>query len=548
MKDVIIIGSGAGGGPLALALAQAGLEVLVLERGPRFSREEYLKHDEIDINGRHIFTPDVAEEPHTVVTPKTKQPLATSLGWIASCVGGGTVHMGSYLYRFAEGDFRMKSLYGEYEEIADWPYDYHELEPYYSRAEWEIGVSGQAGLNPFESHRSRPYPMPPLDGHPLTESFEKICREAGMHPFPTPRGINSRPYQGRTACMKCDLCGGHGCPIGARGSSQEALLPRAEQTGNCEVRAQSFVREILLGSGSRVKGCVYLDSSGREIEERARVICICCSAVESARLLLLSRSSRFPEGLANGSGLVGRYLQFHGHTMGYAKFPRDRFPELVPGERYSELGVSVMDHYYLPKGVSDIAKGGLLRFGSGVGNPLASAYFMTDHLNPTPWGKALKQTLRAVARDELMLYFEVFHDFLPNANTYVELDPIVRDKWSLPVARIHLNIPKHHRTAGRWLGERGLEVYERMGAGELGLQEIGSTSAYLVHGTCRAGHDPETSVLTPYCQAHEIENLFVVDGSFMPTSGGAPPTLTIFANSFRTADHIAARFSNGDFL
>ncbi len=509
MHDVVIVGSGAGGSALALTLVNAGLQVLVLEKGPRYSRRDYERTEE-GLSPEDFF-PSIKTDPHTVVTQKTTSPILTQLGWGAVCVGGGTVHMGGYFYRFHPDDLRMRERFGDYEELADWPYSYQELEPYLSRAEWEIGVSGQAEENPFEGPRSRPYPLPPLAAHPIAAELRAACSDRGLHPSITPRAVNSRPYQGRPSCEFCEVCAGLGCPVGARGSSQEALLSRAEVSGRCEVRPLVSVTEITLGSGGRASGCVYVDAEGEEVEVRAKVVCVCCSAVESARLLLLSKSPRFPDGLANGSGLVGRNLQFHAVSMGQGTLAGTR-PAGIPF-----LGVSVMDHYFLPDGVSDLAKGGVLRFG------LASQ------------------------ADPLTLFCEVFHDFIPNARTFVELDPEVRDSRGIPVARIHLDRPPHHLRAGRWLLERVFEIFDDLGAENLAASDVGGTSSYLLHGTCRSGLDPATSVLNSYCQAHEVPNLFVVDGSFMPTSGGAAPTLTILANSFRSADHIADRWKAGDF-
>lgn len=544
LRDAVILGSGAGGGPLALALSEAGLDVLVLEKGPRHRREDY-PGDEIGQARKRPFVPKLSEDPHTVVTPKTTKPILTELGWIALCVGGGTVHMGSYLYRFHPEDFRLRSRFGPYEEIADWPFGYDELEPYYARAEREVGVAGLGGLTPFEGPRSAPYPLPPLDSHPLARHIEDACRRRGLHPFPTPRAINSLPYQGRPACSYCDSCGGYGCRTGAKGSTQEALIPRAEQTGRCEVRTGCMAKEILVGRDGRATGCVYVDADGAEHEVRARAVFVCCSAIESARLLLLSRSPRFPDGLANGSGLVGRHLQFHGVTMGQASFRIDRNPALPLRPWHPFLGVSVMDHYFLPEGVSDFPKGGIFRFDMSPAHPLAAAGRLATS-GPPLWGMDLKRRLREEVQDRRAIFFEVFHDFLPNDRTFVDLDSEVRDKWGLPVARIHLDVPPHHRVAGRWVFDRACEVLDDLGAEDFSTISLGGTSSYLVHGTCRAGLDPRTSVLDPWCQAHEVPNLYVVDGSFMPTSGGASPTLTILANSFRVADHVVARWRAGD--
>ncbi len=551
MRDAVIVGSGAGGGALALALSQAGWNVLVLEKGRHYELTDFA-HDEVLMADRQgFFVPRVDEDPHMLVTsdePEAK-PRRSSVGWIASCVGGGTAHMGGYLYRFHEDDFRLRSKLGNFEECVDWPYPYQELEPYYSRAEWEIGVSGRAGSNPFEGPRSRPYPMAPVDSHPLAPELERACDHLGLNSFPTPRSVNSRPYQGRPACSYCESCAGYGCPTGARGSSQASLLSRALATGHCEIRSQTMVRKIRIDRHGKASGCVYFDAKGAEREVRARIVCVCCSAVESARLLLMSQSSLFPDGLANGNGLVGRHLQFHSISSARGRFRYDRHPDKPLHDDHPFLARSVMDHYFLPTGISDFPKGGVLRFGMSSRSPIGVAKELAaSNGGPAIWGERLKRRLREHYRESREVYFEVFHDYVPNAGTYVRLDPEIEDKWGLPVARIHLDPCEHHRLAGQWLVDRGLEVLDAMGADESTTGEVGYTTSSLVHGTCRAGHDPADSVLDGFCQAHEVPNLFVVDGSFMPTSGGAAPTLTILANSFRTADHMIERARAGDFV
>jgi choline dehydrogenase-like flavoprotein len=506
MHDAVIVGSGAGGGALAWRLASAGWRVLVLEKGPRHSRDDY-GHGEGGLKpGDFVPPPDL--DPHTVVTPRTTVPLRTTLGWIATCVGGGTVHMGGYFYRFHPDDFRMRSRFGGYLDIADWPYGYAEIEPYYALAERMMGVAGVAGADPFAGPRSGPFPLPPLDAHRFAGALDEACRRRGWHPFPTPRAINSRPYDGRPVCAYCRLCASYGCPVGARGTSQETFIAHAERSGRCEVRPLSMVREIVT-DGGRAIGCVYLDAEGLEQFAPARVVCVAASAIESARLLLLS-------GVGNEEGQVGRNLQFHAVTMGQALFDlellRDDFPF---------LGRSLADFYFLPDGVSDLPKGGMIRF--GIAPPGDGAQYLSPNA------------------EQRVLYFEAFHDFLPNAQTFVTLDDAVTDRWGLPAARIHLDLPPHHRRAGRFLADRAFEVYEDLGAIEGVTTDVGGTSAYLVHGTCRAGRDPRASVLDPFCRVHGLRNLYVADGSFMPTSGGASTTLTIVANALRTADHILER-------
>jgi choline dehydrogenase-like flavoprotein len=539
--DVLVIGSGAGGSPIALELSRAGFDVVVLEKGPRYSRDDFRIDDLQAVLGTRQFVPDVTKEPHVLCHEDGRREL-TTLGWIACCVGGGTAHMGGLLYRFHPDDFRLRRRYGSFEAIDDWPYEYATLEPYYAKAEAEIGVSGRAGVNPTEGHRSTPYPMKPLDAHWLAPALVDACARVGLHAFPTPHAINSIPFDGRPACTFCDRCAGFGCPTGARGSTLETLLPRAERTGRCRVLARAMVHTIMVNDRGQATGCVYFDADGVERSIYATVICVSCSAVESARLLLLSRSRQFPDGLANRNGLVGRHLQFQASSAARAR------ANWTAPRAYDArfLDHSVADHYFLPEGTVPWAKGGTIQFDAGRPRPIVDALRKAvPSTDRVVWGEPLKRALRDYYRDGCELSAEIFHDFIPNSRTFVDCDDRTTDKWGLPVARLHVSQCNHHRLAGAWLANRALEAFDALGAVDGAPGRIGGINHAMAHGTCRAGTNPATSVLNQFCQTHDVPNLFVVDGSFMPTSGGVPSTLTILANSFRTADYIRQQARHG---
>jgi choline dehydrogenase-like flavoprotein len=214
--------------------------------------------------------------------------------------------------------------------------------------------------------------------------------------------------------------------------------------------------------------------------------------------------------------------------------------------RVNHLGRSVMDYYFIPHGLPSLPKGGLLQFGLTRPNPISVAQRIADDgPGKLIWGESLKHQLRDYFLSSREIEFEVFHDFIPSDGTFVDLDPDVRDRWGLPVARIHVESVDHHATAGRWLLERGIEILGELGTEDIKVFGEALIGRHLIHGTCRAGMNQESSVVNQFCQLHEVPNLLVVDGSFMPTSGGVPTTLTIVANSFRTADHILDEMRKG---
>lgn len=535
--DAVVIGSGAGGAPVAARLSAAGWHVLLLERGPEHAREAY-RPDELAILREGFFT--AGSDPHVVTTARTPNGIFSDLGWTALCVGGGTVHMGGFLYRFHPSDFSMASDHPGHAGLADWPYGYAALEPYYVEAEREMGVSGDGDATYVA--RSAPHPMPALRSHRLSKRLAETCRVRGMHPFATPRSINSIPYQNRPACRYCDACSGYGCPYGAKGSAQETFVRRAVASGRCTLRSGVVATELLMAGPDRIGSVVYAEcASGRRVRVEAGLVCVSCSAVESARLLLASQGGHHPYGLGNDHGLVGRNLQFHGTSFGNARLDRgDHDKDWNPF-----LNISIADHYRMQVEGSAIRKGGMLRFDMAPRLPMQRAMELLSLSEKPLLGRALKDALRAELHDSIRVEFEAFHDYLPREDTWIGLDPSRVDRFGMPLARIHLGQCAHQKQAGRQLSDIALGLLREMGADTPLLPAVGGTSKYLVHGTCRAGHDPEHSVLDPWCRVHGVDNLFVVDGSFMPTSGGASPTLTIVANALRVADHMLGNVRTG---
>ena len=308
--DFVVVGSGAAGGVVARELARGGLTVVVLEQGPRFSLRNF-RHDELQDWYLGGITNDVVKNPQTFRDDETKkaelQTFKPAL-WYGRAVGGASLHYTANFWRFHAIDFNERSVLGPIAGtgFADWPISYADLEPYYTKVEWEIGVSGLAGASPFDPPRTRPYPMPPLPVKSSGVLFERGARKLGLHPIPAPMAINSQTYNGRSGCVHCGFCHGFACEVGAKASTLTTVIPEAEKTGRCEVRPDSYASRIDTNTDGRATGVAYFDRDRRERFQRARAVVVCANGAETPRLLLMSASSRFPHGLANSSGLVGK--------------------------------------------------------------------------------------------------------------------------------------------------------------------------------------------------------------------------------------------------
>ena len=295
--DFVIIGAGAAGGVLARELSRNGFSVVVLEQGPWLTTKDFLPHDEY-LNWSHsAITNDFRKQPTTFrKTPKDKAVKQPALVY-GRLVGGGPVHFTANYWRFHEIDFIEASKKGTIAGtgFTDWPVTYADLEPYYTKAEWDLGVSGQAGASPFDPPRSKPYPLPPMPIKSSGVLFEQAARKLGYHPFPAPVAIISQSYQGRLPCMHCGFCMGFGCEMGAKSSPLPTMIPQAIATGRCEIRPNSYVRKIELDTNGRATGAIYFDQSGKENLQRAHAVIVAANGSETPRLLLLSKSNRLPQ-------------------------------------------------------------------------------------------------------------------------------------------------------------------------------------------------------------------------------------------------------------
>jgi len=530
--DVCIIGAGASGAAAAKVLTERGLRVVALERGPWRTKETFGGDELANVN-RYNLWPDPLLNPRTVRTSAHEEPRVELFCPVPQMVGGGTVHWQGWLPRFTENDFRPRTVIGDLPgaTLADWPISYADLEPYYDKVEWAFGVSGAAGANRFESPRGRGYPCPPMPMSRYAQKFHQGCTALGYNSFPTPQAALSQPYNGRPPTVVSAFAQQHGDPTGTRSSALNVFVPDAVATGRYDLRPDSYVREITVDERGRAKSAVYADGDGELTEQEADVFILACGAVESARLLLLSRSARFPNGLANGSDLVGRNVTWHEYSAAVGLFD-DPVYAWAGGGYVSASSFQFYEH----DDSRGFASGGHVAC-AGVGIPLPINWGLPDR---PLWGAEAKRIDREYFNHSMAVAM-VVHD-MPRHDNRVDLDEKVTDAWGLPVARITLTPHPNDLAMGRWLIDRNAEILEAAGAHKVYRVYIDRITGNCSHqhGTTRMGNDPDTSVLDRNCRAHEVDNLFVVDGGPFPTATGANPTLTIMANAWRVADHIAA--------
>ncbi|MEK6774903.1 MAG: GMC family oxidoreductase [Bdellovibrionota bacterium] len=547
--DVCIVGSGAGGGPVAYSLAQAGYSVIVLEKGPYLSEKDFFK-DEIGEAIRSKFRPFSLVEPRVIRRlPEDEDGKISSIEsldnnlWNATMVGGSTNIMSGFFFRMKPKDFALRSLLGSVKNgnVEDWPINYQDLEPYYSLAEKVIGISGRQVSHPQSEPRSSPdFPYPPVAEHPLAHWVDHTAKDQGWYSLPVARAILSQTSKNRGACSYTGMCGMYGCTTGAKGSSRVALLEPAVATGRCEIRAEATVKKINMRSRKIVE-VEYFDKDGSVKFVKAKMFVLAAQAIETARLLLLSASTEYPNGLANSSGQVGKNLFFSvggggSGQFSYAKYSGNRLRELRNPQPF--LNRAFQDWYFYEQGEKKY-KGGTLLFLLDNPSPILSAMSVAfENKNSLLWGEQLAKSLKSKFVDSKTINFETFADGIPHPKSHVTLDASMKDRFGLPVAKVQVKTHKNSIAATKFLKEKGRSILQAMGAENIKLSPEISASANLVAGTCRFGNNPRTSVLNADCRAHDVDNLYVTDGSFIPSGGSVPFTWTIYANAFRVADKI----------
>lgn len=591
--DAIVVGSGAAGGQTAYTLTMEGAKVLMLEAGrdydPVKETPMFQTNGQAPLlgvttpdkqNGFHDATVDggwtIEGEPYTQVsTDPTKQ----FEWWRARMMGGRTNHWARHSLRNGPYDFKPYSRDGL---GFDWPFTYEEIAPYYDKAEMLIGVYGEneglentpdsspGVLQPapppranerFAKKHMAPMGIPviPIHRAVLTKRQDAEVLSKKLHPGnPRAQRILAQAMSERAACFWATPCG-RGCSIKATYQSTTVHLPPALATGNLDIVANAMVREVTVNAQGLADGVIYVDkTTGAERRAKARVVVLGASSCESVRLLLNSKSARFPHGLANSSGLVGRYIM---DTVGASMTGQIPAMESLPPHNEDGAGGA---HSYAPwwlyadqlAGKLGFARGYHIEFGGGRRMPGMGAGAGLERFTRGSYGRKFKEDARR--------YFGSFMNFsgrgemIPNDKSYCELDPVVKDKWGIPVLRFAWHWSDHELRQAAHMEQTFLDIISSMGGKPLGRsasrrragpEEIIEKGGRIIHevGGAIMGTDPRKSVTNQWCQTWDVPNLYVTDGANFPSNADKNPTITIIALAWRAGEHMLAEMKRGSF-
>jgi len=558
--DVVVIGSGAGGGTVAHVLTGLGVKVALLEAGPMLNPARDYKEHKTPADYAHRGAGQAAEsyfgrkdfgffgapngywemddEPYTV-------GQGSNFRWFRSrIVGGRTNHYGRISLRFADYDFKPYSHDGL---GTDWPVTYDEVAPYYDKAERFIGICGtREGIRSAPDGQFLPAPAPRV--HEVL--VQKSCAKLNIPCIPSRMAIITKAHNGRIPCHYCGQCG-RGCMTASNYSSSQVQIFPAMKTGRLTVIPNAMAREVITGDDGLARAVSYVDKTTRtEKQIRCRVVVLAASACESARLLLNSKSSRHSAGLANSSGVVGRYLT---DTVGYGL--SGHVPALE-GMRKHDTDGYAGGHLYMPwwgldRPTKEFPRGYHVEIGGGYGMPMVGSFNGVCR-SQEGYGASLKKAV--IDSYGTTVSFAGRGEMIPNEQSYCEIDPHVVDRWGIPVLPFHFRWSEHELKMVRHMHDSFAAIIEGMGGRVLGPRTLAredaaiSTPGAIIHelGVVRMGNDPKTSALNKYCQAHDAKNVFVADAAPFVSNPDKNPTLTICAMAWRTSEFIADAMKKGD--
>jgi len=552
--DVLIVGSGATGGIAAKVLTECGLDTLLLEAGPSISRSDFLTHSfpyNFPFRGRGSpskirkdgalaarentpfkgYYAELSENPY--ITPPNN-PFDWQ--YRSRILGGRTLHWGRQSLRLADYDFKPASIDGQ---GIDWPFGYKELEPYYDKVEDYIGVQG------FHEN------LPQIPDGKFQPAFAYNCYEHLMGKAAIKMGRRltalriaqlSRPHRGRPACHCCGSCGA-GCDIDAFFSTPAVTLPDAMATGNLTLQTDAVVRHVMVNDEARATGVGYFNRLTKNYKEAfAKVVVLAGSTLESTRIMLNSTSRHFSTGLANSSGVLGHYLM--DHTEPGTVWAT--LPELTGGAILNEDGKN--NGSYIPRWHNLANEKPHPDFLRGYGIMVkGGAQIYPGHANKIDgFGAGYKRRIKDLHPAIIRVYPR--GETLPNHDSFVEIDKNVVDAWGIPVLRINYARTDNDFKMAKQAMEDVFELVDHAGAEILHVNDKLAEPGNVAHemGTARMGQNPRTSVLNGYNQAHDIDNLLVVDGACFPSSSCQNPTLTFMAVAWRASEHLVDRLKRGE--
>ena len=556
--DVCIVGSGAAGGTAAMVLTQGGLNVVMLEAGPLLNpAKDYkehvwpyeLAHRGVGRGGKFYGLPIESEflAPNGAWEldgePYTRAPGSDFMWFRSRILGGRTNHYGRISLRMSEWDFKPRSTDGMGD---DWPISYQDLAPYYDKTESFIGVYGSRdGIASTPDGNFQPPPKPRC----VDVVVKRACDRLGIPCVAGRRAVITRPTHGRAPCHYCGQCG-RGCISASNFSSSQVMIPPALETKRLEIIPNAMARELLVDGDGKARSVSYVDkATRREMQVRARTVVLAASSCESCRLLLNSRSEKFPGGLANSSGAVGRYL-----TDSVGSSMTGYFPQLEKLPPHNDDGAGGL-HTFIPwwkwKRKNDYLRGYHIEYGGGRRMPSPGAFHRAcDRVEG--YGAELKSHIRRMYGAFIGIGGR--GEMIPNPHSYCEIDPQVVDQWGVPVLRFHFRWSENEIRMAKDMQETFEEIIVTAGGEVLKAPSLPNLPYHMnrpgeiIHelGTVRMGDSPKTSVLNGFCQSHDVKNLFVMDGGCFVTGPDKNPTLTITAIAWRASEYLLEEARKGN--